>query len=295
MHISAQCPTTYYLKLPSPLTPGSDYTHAWSCHLWLCGRMLLYLVEPAVGHLLFGLQLGWCPCTCMGCLQWADPLLLTDVNFSVDTPFTIIYISRLEILLGRPYPLKHSLVSAMAWYDHYFALEESVDHGGGTDSDKGMPEAWYVKQNLPRTPEYRRCIENPVNDWHTACNWLGHRTIGYNAVVSSRDYHAARWLMKDDMPQEVDHLGIVLPKRVFEKAMQRWRHHLKHLRRIAEAQVDCSSTTWLGGPEWMRTAPAAGDVPWPHSLIPKPRIKIVLHNQRFFLPCSRRSWKTGGN
>jgi hypothetical protein len=163
---------------------------------------------------------------------------------------------------------------------------ESRDEGYHTDSDHDMPKAGPVV-GIP----YKE--ENPANDWHTACNWLGHRTTGYNAVIASRDHQAAMWLVKDDMPQEVDYLGIVLSKRGFERAMQRWRLQLRHLSRRAEEQVACQSMNWLGGPEWLMTAPAGGEVPWPQNLIMKPRTRIVLRNQRHPRSPSKKNRKHG--
>ena len=88
------------------------------------------------------------------------------------------------------------------------------------------------------------------NDWHTYCNWLGHRHRGYLGVLRSADYIAAEWLAKDSMPAEPNYTSILVSKRNWEKSMKKWRHELKRLRRLADERIialNGQTVSWLDG------------------------------------------------
>jgi len=98
------------------------------------------------------------------------------------------------------------------------------------------------------------------NDWHTYCNWLGHRHRGYLGVLESADYIAAEWLAKDSMPAEPNYhwlmpaepnyTSILVSKRGWETSMVKWRHELKRLRRLADERIIALNgqiVSWLDG------------------------------------------------
>ena len=125
------------------------------------------------------------------------------------------------------------------------------------------------RTELHHATRHSSTMANPLNDWHTFCNWLSHRHRGHLCVIESADYIAAKWLRNDLGPLAPDYTSVLLSKRSWETEIQVLRHQVKALRRLADDRInklDCRSLLWLGGPEWLLCPPSPSDMPWPTCL-----------------------------